>query len=517
MEMLIAVAIVTAVIGRGIGLTASDLKYAAKGKDHPRWAYKQAKLEAARRGEPTGYWSLLAARAWRKTFDKHADAVARQAARPAIERGPRPLRDYMGRCWADAWKTQERKHDKRVEARRRKRGEAVDEDGQPDPVEAPTDADLIPAAVASDQDGVDDAFDSAPREHPSTETGDPVSAPVDRAPVPSGAVYTASVDPALARIQALANQERQLTRRHARERARAYLYGEGPFDRKPSDEDLRVLENGNEADRAMAAELRKPDPELDRQWDENVQRQEKEILGRFAAEQSQQWSPFGEPEATDAKAPEQREPTMAEREELKAARHRAQVYFGSDDHTNLDRKPNLRDLGVLTAWGATEQDRAWAERIHAEFEADVEGAPRPDSDDREETSPQPAGPGAATTEHDTPDNVIPFNKPLPTPKGITSMSNLNTEIDGLESAIAWAQDVRNNAADMASGIDEVESDFATRGVKGETLTLVGQVGEAYEELRDLAAQLAEKLNAMTSVTEAYEAAPDAGDKEFVTS
>src|SRR5690606_40819323 len=135
----------------------------------------------------------------------------------------------------------------------------------------------------------------------------------------------------------------------------------------------------------------------------------------------------------------------------------------------------------------------------------------------EETSPQPAGPGAATTEHDTPDNVIPFNKPLPTPKGITSMSNLNTEIDGLESAIAWAQDVRNNAADMASGIDEVESDFATSGVKGETLTLVGQVGEAYEELRDLAAQLAEKLNAMTSVTEAYEAAPDAGDKEFVTS
>lgn len=517
MEMLIAVAIVTAVIGRGIGLTASDIKYAAKGKEHPRWAYKQAKLEAARRGEPTGYWSLLAARAWRKTFDKHADTVARQAARPAVERGPRPLRDYMGRCWADAWKTQELKHDKRVEARRRKRGEAVDGDARPGPVDAPTDADLIPTTVASDQDSVDDAFDSTPREHPPAETGDPVSAPVDRGPVPSGAVYTASVDPALARIQALANQERQLTRRYARERARAYLYGEGPFDRKPSDEDLRVLENGNETDRAMAAELRTPTPELDRQWDENVQRQDEKILGRFAAEQSQQWSPFGKPEATDAKAPERREPTMAEREELKAARHRAKVYFDSDDHTNLDRAPDLRDLGVLTGWGNTEQDRAWAEQIQAEVEAGVNDAPRPDSDDREETSPQPAGPGAATTEHDMPDNVIPFNKPLPTPKGITSMSNLNTEIDGLESAIAWAQDVHNNAADMASGIDEVEADFATRGVKGETLTLVGQVGEAYEELRDLAAQLAEKLNAMTSVTEAYEAAPDAGDKEFVTS
>lgn len=97
------------------------------------------------------------------------------------------------------------------------------------------------------------------------------------------------------------------------------------------------------------------------------------------------------------------------------------------------------------------------------------------------------------------------------------MTTATTEIDGLESAIAWASDVKTNAAEMASGIDDVEGDFAARKVSGETLTLVGQIGEAYDELRNLAASLEEKLQAMQSVAEAYEAAPDTGDKEFVTS
>ncbi|GAB3219370.1 hypothetical protein GCM10027447_02070 [Glycomyces halotolerans] len=447
MEMLITVAIVTAVIGRGAGLIVSDLKYAAKGKEHPRWAYKQAKLEAARRGEPTGYWALLAARSWRKAFDKHADAAARKAAGPAREpRGPRPFRDYLGRCWADAWKTQELRHDKRVAERRRRRGEAPDEDPEPESVSAPTDADLTPTSAEPGPDGVDDTFDSVPRDTSAEAVEhESVTAPVDQSPA-AAKTYTESIDPTMARIQELANEERRLRLEYARERARAYLYGEGPFDRKPNDEDIRVLSRGNEADRSMADTLRVPNPELDRQWDEAVKRQDEEILRRFQAEHQttdQPWSPYAS---------------------------------GETDSPDANRSP-----------GATGRRK-------------------------EHENPTDA------TESDYTDNVIPIRQStLPEPKGVAPLSETDNEIDGLESAKAWAMKIKQNAEAMTDGIDDVESQFAAWEITGESLAKVPEIGEAYEQLAALAGELQDLLSRMDSVSEAYDEAPDAGNKQFVTS
>lgn len=422
MEIVFAVAVLTTVLYNGAKAVmedVGDIKYAAKGKDHPRWAYRQAKLEAARKGEPTGYWQVLAARAWDKAFAKRAKAVAAEAARPP--KGPRPLRDYFGKCWADAWKTEEERHDRRVEARRQKRTAK-----QADGFKAPIDTELVPEPLEVPE-SVEDAepIPAVVHEHPSqipfqAEFAEALDEKAKQSSVPTDAAgrpVWSPTGPTPDELERL---------KLARRRARAYLYGEGldTVDRKPDSDDASVLLNGLTGDdKALADEILKPHPELDRIWDAEQQR-------RF--------------------------------------------------------RSNLQTI--------TRMNRDMDERVPRKEHA--------------RTNDQPT---------EVPDNVIPFNKPLPTPKEIEPMTTATTEIDGLESAIAWASDVKTNAAEMASGIDDVEGDFAARKVSGETLTLVGQIGEAYDELRELAAQLEEKLQAMQSVAEAYEAAPDTGDKEFVTS
>lgn len=549
MEIIFAVAVLTTVIyggAKAIAEDIGDIKYADKGKDHPRWAFRQAKLDAIRKGEPTGYWQLLAARAWRKAFDKHARATAQPA---RTDRAPQPLRDYGRRCWADAWKTQEIKHDERVAARRARRA------GAAGGVEAPVDTELTPQPIDT-SNGTDDAegIPTVVHDHPSDfpfdvefadadETARPSSIPVEQsegggehvqAPVDRTTAPTFSAAPGGSTVVdsepwgpfQKSLKPTDLTRIElSRKRARCYLYGEGLetahlppgegldiADYKPFPSDIERLQRGNATDRAMAEELETHDPERDRRWDEAMQRLN-ETADRLVREatvraEAELWGSELPPEEKFAGLIDQ-----AERDGLSPKTIEALVYglHEGDEHVEVRYDDIVGDTDgpIPSAYRASFGGR--------DVYAAVIG--RPGDTDPEDDTTRPEQEAPTTYDHSdpVPDNVIPFNKPLPTPKEIEPMTTATTEIDGLESAIAWASDVKTNAAEMASGIDDVEGDFAARKVSGETLTLVGQIGEAYDELRNLAASLEEKLQAMQSVAEAYEAAPDTGDKEFVTS
>ncbi|MEV3938701.1 hypothetical protein AB0K52_22350 [Glycomyces sp. NPDC049804] len=548
MEIVFAVAVITTIIyggAKAIAEDISDLKYAAKGKDHPRWAYRQAKLDAIRRGEPTGYWQLLAARAWKKAFDKHAKATAQPA---RTDRGPQPLRDYGRRCWADAWKTQEIKHDKRVAARRAKRA------GAAGGVEAPVDTELTPQPIDT-SDGTDDAegIPTVVHDHPTDfpfdvefpsaggETSNGSFASVDQSP--GGVKVQAPVDRTAVPTRSAKVKEREVVKEEAwspfqkapkpdlsgielsRKRARSYLYGEGLdtahlppgegldiADYKPFPSDIERLRRGNADDRAMADQLETHDPDRDRRWDEAMQRV-RETADRLVREatvkaEAELWGSELSPEEKFAGLID-----SAERDGLSPKAIDALVYALHEGEERIEL--NFDDIVDDTSGPIPSAYRASFGGRHVY--AAVIG--RPGDAALEDDTTRTEQEASTTNDHfdPVPDNVIPFNKPLPTPKEIEPMTTATTEIDGLESAIAWASDVKTNAAEMASGIDDVEGDFAARKVSGETLTLVGQIGEAYDELRELAAQLEEKLQAMQSVAEAYEAAPDTGDKEFVTS
>lgn len=158
-----------------------------------------------------------------------------------------------------------------------------------------------------------------------------------------------------------------------------------------------------------------------------------------------------------------------------------------------------------------------------------------------ETDPVPDS--KEVTDSALPSNVIPFHRSNVTPKRM-ELPVTNTEITGLDSAIAYAQGMASqctHAYDQISAIlptgdetaascEQARADLEAGGVTGRPLTDVSSVQEqmtgAITELQAALAQLeaaaaaanslATELESHRGVQEAYTATPDAGSKEFVT-
>jgi hypothetical protein len=142
-----------------------------------------------------------------------------------------------------------------------------------------------------------------------------------------------------------------------------------------------------------------------------------------------------------------------------------------------------------------------------------------------------------------PDNVIPFKQRSTTTTRM-ELPVTSTEITGLEAAISYAAElsaycthtrdqisaVVPTGDEAAASCEKAQADLAAGGVTGQALTDVASVQEqmtaAVAELNAALAQLEAAGAAATSlqgeleshrgVKEAYNATPDAGNKEFVT-
>lgn len=146
---------------------------------------------------------------------------------------------------------------------------------------------------------------------------------------------------------------------------------------------------------------------------------------------------------------------------------------------------------------ATEDDAADDHALHMKRK-------HPMQTDSEATSPA-AGP-------DT--NVYPF--PNRTEKE-NNMSDTHAEVYGMDQAINYARTLAGSAAEHGTaGNEGYISQLEQNKVGGETLQSAHDMQEAFANAAAAAERHAELLEEGKAVQEAYDSAPDAGDKEFVT-
>ena len=97
------------------------------------------------------------------------------------------------------------------------------------------------------------------------------------------------------------------------------------------------------------------------------------------------------------------------------------------------------------------------------------------------------------------------------------MTTRDAELTGLEAAKEWVAALTADVTGIDQEIDDAGGHLSVAEVTGRPLELLAELGEAYEAVTELLNKLGEELAKQDLVAEAYEAAPDAGNKQFVTS
>lgn len=226
-----------------------------------------------------------------------------------------------------------------------------------------------------------------------------------------------------------------------------------------------------------------------------------------------------------------------------------------------DLPPAARDR-VLEAQAKHQAERAATEAASATSTETADVPAAHDHTTREELSGESRTPAASasnttTTEEATTktSNVIPIRRPQPTPTSTTpavatatptrlELPMTSTEVTGLESAITYAGEMEAyckgtfeqisaavpNGDQAAASCEQAHANLVNGGVTGQALTDVASVQEQvvgaareleaalakYEQAAASAASLKSTLESHRTVQEAYNATPDAGNKEFVT-
>lgn len=109
--------------------------------------------------------------------------------------------------------------------------------------------------------------------------------------------------------------------------------------------------------------------------------------------------------------------------------------------------------------------------------------------------------------------AAPTAKPTATTQEGPAMT---TEVTGLATAIQYAEGVAAAHVAHSTDAETFASSLAGNGVGDDTVGLVAQAQEASAAAADAWQSVADTLHGHTGVKEAYDATPDAGDKEFVT-
>ncbi|MGH3737134.1 MAG: hypothetical protein ACRDT6_16190, partial [Micromonosporaceae bacterium] len=140
-------------------------------------------------------------------------------------------------------------------------------------------------------------------------------------------------------------------------------------------------------------------------------------------------------------------------------------------------------------------------------------APRPDPDG-------PADPGGSAQLPDhapqTPTSRMASVTPIRNTKEDQPMQSINTEVNSLTAAKQYADDMSKSAAAAVGSIEQTLGHLAASEVTGEAT-------DRFAEAQELAQEMAEKfrsayaaLSKQDGVKDAYQSAPGAGNKAFVT-
>jgi hypothetical protein len=137
------------------------------------------------------------------------------------------------------------------------------------------------------------------------------------------------------------------------------------------------------------------------------------------------------------------------------------------------------------------------------------GAPDPEQQQppRPTPPPVPEGPDA---------QVIPFRKPNQQEEAPVS-TDINSEVQGLDQSIAYAHSLATFAGEHGqAGNEGYLSHLTGAKVAGDGLRTAAEMQEAFTNAQTAAEAHAAELEKQRAVQEAYDANPDAGDKDFQT-
>jgi hypothetical protein len=155
--------------------------------------------------------------------------------------------------------------------------------------------------------------------------------------------------------------------------------------------------------------------------------------------------------------------------------------------------------------GPSEQEPA-AQPDPQTSEPGAGGAPDPEQPQQPRPTPPPDGPDA---------QVIPFPKPNQQEEPPVSTTDINSEVQGLDQSIAYAQSLAKFAGEHGqAGNEGYLSHLTEAKVEGEGLSTAAQMQEAFDDAQAAAEAHATELERQKAVQEAYDANPDAGDKDF---
>lgn len=134
------------------------------------------------------------------------------------------------------------------------------------------------------------------------------------------------------------------------------------------------------------------------------------------------------------------------------------------------------------------------------------GAPDPEQQQPPRPTPPPAeGPDA---------QVIPFRKPNQQEEPPVS-TDINSEVQGLDQSIAYAHSLATFAGEHGpAGNEGYISHLTGQKVEGDALSTAAEMQEAFANAQTAAEAHATELEKQKAVQEAYDANPDAGDKDF---
>lgn len=183
---------------------------------------------------------------------------------------------------------------------------------------------------------------------------------------------------------------------------------------------------------------------------------------------------------------------------------------------------------------AKRQAREQAELDAAEAEQDQAGEPgqpQPAPDPAAQPDPQTSEPGAGGAPDpeqqqpprpraqpaDGPDaQVIPFRKPNQQEASPVS-TDINSEVQGLDQSIAYARSLATFAGEHGqAGNEGYISHLTGQKVAGDALSTAAEMQEAFTNAQTVAEAHAAELEKQKQVQEAYDANPDAGDKDYQT-
>jgi hypothetical protein len=139
------------------------------------------------------------------------------------------------------------------------------------------------------------------------------------------------------------------------------------------------------------------------------------------------------------------------------------------------------------------------------------GAPDPEQQQPPRFTPFPVD------DDDWPDaEIIPFRKPNQQEEPPVS-TDINSEVQGLDQSIAYAHSLATFAGEHGqAGNEGYIAHLTGQKVAGDALSTAAEMQEAFTNAQTAAEAHAAELEKQKQVQEAYDANPDAGDKDFQT-